>query len=570
MDDFPGQRWSRPKLFVALATLVVVSYPLFFYRLGERDLSSSHEGRAAQDAQSILDDGCWGLPHLFDLRPELQKPPFYYWLVAAVGWIKGVDEWSVRLPAALSGLATMVALLLWCQARSRPVTGFAAALMLGTAAHYTWLARTGRIDMPLAAAVTVALLAFLRALAGDGRAWALLGYFATAVAVMFKGPVGLVLVAAVLGAVMAVERVLFQRSLWRHLGLPWGVPLLVLLVAPWFIWASAKTNGAFLQTFFLHHNFERAFGGGTLRAHPWWFYLPRFATDFLPWSALFAIACWYFARDASWRQDAQMRFGFCWLAAIGLVLSVFRFKRADYLLPAYPGAALVLGCAFERWSAGHRRWAAFSFGATLSILVTAWIVVIHSVLPRYEPMYEHRRFAQAIRRHAPAPQLVLFFRAESHSLAFHVGAPIDTFLEWENLNTWVGRPGAYYIVMPPECFEESRRHLTAGHLELVLRNTDFPDAAQHERPLVLVRTCPQQRVTNDPTRFGADSCRCSSRHSLPASDAPPDSGRTASHRSGDQSAPLWPGLSSRFAADPRGMDGNAPAAEPGIRDPVHR
>src|SRR5262249_55180684 len=57
---------------------------LFFHRLAGRELNSSHEARAAQNAQTILDTGDWGLPRLLDRRPELQKPPLYYWLVAAL------------------------------------------------------------------------------------------------------------------------------------------------------------------------------------------------------------------------------------------------------------------------------------------------------------------------------------------------------------------------------------------------------------------------------------------------------------------------------------------------------
>src|ERR1700730_17598998 len=62
----------------SLALLLILCSFLFFYRLADRDLWSSHEGRAAQDAQTILTDGCWGLPRQFDRRLELQKPPLYY------------------------------------------------------------------------------------------------------------------------------------------------------------------------------------------------------------------------------------------------------------------------------------------------------------------------------------------------------------------------------------------------------------------------------------------------------------------------------------------------------------
>jgi 4-amino-4-deoxy-L-arabinose transferase-like glycosyltransferase len=132
---------------------------LFFHRLADRDLWSSHEGRAAQDAQSILDDGAWGLPRLFDRQVELQKPPLYYWLVAGLARWRGgtVDAWAVRLPAALAALGTVLLVYLLGCWHGRPVAGLVAALVLATAHHYTWLARVGRIDMPLALTVTVAL-----------------------------------------------------------------------------------------------------------------------------------------------------------------------------------------------------------------------------------------------------------------------------------------------------------------------------------------------------------------------------------------------------------------------------
>src|SRR5439155_25744847 len=87
---------------------------------------------------------------------------------------------------------------------------------------------------------------------------------------------------------------------------------------------------------------------GSLAAHPWWFYGPRLAFDLLPWSLLLPLAAWLMVRQRWWQQDAEARLGLVWLLAMVLVLSCSRFKRADYLLPAYPGAALFRGCAAER------------------------------------------------------------------------------------------------------------------------------------------------------------------------------------------------------------------------------
>src|SRR6266850_2353246 len=88
------------------AVLLLLSGFLFLYRLGDRDLGSSHEARAAQNAQMIVSEGDWALPRLLNRRVELQKPPLYYWLVAIVAWLRAVtvDALAVRLPAALAGV----------------------------------------------------------------------------------------------------------------------------------------------------------------------------------------------------------------------------------------------------------------------------------------------------------------------------------------------------------------------------------------------------------------------------------------------------------------------------------
>jgi 4-amino-4-deoxy-L-arabinose transferase-like glycosyltransferase len=512
------KRRSLLLCLLCLVFLLAISFPLFFHRLGDRDLWSSHEGRAAQDAQSILNDDCWGLPRLFDRHLELQKPPLYYWVVAIVARLRSgsVDAFAVRLPAAFSALAGAVILFGFGVCRRRVVAGAVAAVVLATALHYTWLGRTGRIDMPLALVVAIILGAFYlgRIEQASGRrvsafALFLAGYVAVAVALLLKGPIGAMLPLVVIGAWLAVEGVLLRdmgfrrwRRLAREFGVWWGLLLVVGLAAPWYVWAAIQTHGSFVSTFFWHHNIERALGGSEgLRARPWWFYAPRLAVDFAPWSPVLLGAGYFFFRHRRWTADPEARFGLVWLTVMVFLLSCAGFKRADYLLPAYPGAALVVGCAAERWARNRFRSGAVIAGTGLVGVACAagWWVYVERVLPLQELSREHQRFASEIRQRAPAPQLVLFFRAEAHALTFHVGNPVDTFLEWENLDVWAGRPGPYYIVMPPECAAEWPRHVKSGALQEVLRNYDLPGAENHEHPLVLLRTQPGQVALSDQT-----------------------------------------------------------------------
>src|SRR5262249_12023502 len=157
-----------------------------------------HEARAAQNAASILNDGNWGLPHLVNQRVELQKPPLYYWLVAILGRLQGgVDALTARLPAALAGLTGVLFLYFLGCRRNRPVAGFLAAAMLATCLHFTWLARVGRIDMPLTLSVSLSLGGLYLGRCRrqeDSRAWPwfLLGYLAVAFGILLKGPIAIV------------------------------------------------------------------------------------------------------------------------------------------------------------------------------------------------------------------------------------------------------------------------------------------------------------------------------------------------------------------------------------------
>src|SRR5579864_4316632 len=139
-------RFARPSLssVARISSLVLLCWFLFFFKLGERDLTSSHEARAAQNAATILKEGNWGLPRLVNQRVELQKPPLYYWLVAIIARLQGgVDAWAVRLPAALAALGCVLFLFFLGCCRNRPFAGFLSAAVLATCLHFTWLGRVG-------------------------------------------------------------------------------------------------------------------------------------------------------------------------------------------------------------------------------------------------------------------------------------------------------------------------------------------------------------------------------------------------------------------------------------------
>ncbi|QJW97765.1 glycosyltransferase family 39 protein [Frigoriglobus tundricola] len=553
---------------------VLPLFLLFFFQLGARDLVSSHEARAAQNAQRMLDTGEWGLPTLFDGQRDLQKPPGFYWLVAAAGWLADghVSPWVARLPAATGALLAVLLVYAFLRHEGYTTGAFVAATALASANHFVAIGRTARIDVPLACTVAVSLTAFYRGTLGprasrplnrrashadqskvsdscgtglpacvpgntgwkaratnaesrqsrpnresevdaeplprpeletggrDARGprsapWFLLSALAAGAAVLLKGPVGLALIGCAAVAFLIVER--YASPPHARPRLPFSAAVLGCAVAggvaaPWFVWANHTTGGEFVRVFFWYHNVARFTGESDgLAAHPWWFYGPRFAMAFLPWTfALNFFTIWSF-RSGAWREDRVFRFGVVWLVVMVAVLSAAQFKRADYLLPAFPGAALALGCAVERWISSREnplsvKIAKWAFGLALAGGLAVWPVMWFSVEPAEAAKQEKRPFAAAVRAHAPAPQTVLLFRAESHLLAYHLGRPLHTLVEWGELKDTLSAPGPHVVVMPPEYVGDAEQ-ITGRTLLPVAALADFTTVRPH-RPLVCLRT----------------------------------------------------------------------------------
>jgi 4-amino-4-deoxy-L-arabinose transferase-like glycosyltransferase len=505
-----GLQRRRTEWFV-LWGLLIVAIGLFFYRLGERDLWSSHEARAAMDAESLLRADSNGLPRLHDGRMELQKPPLYYWCVAGIAWLANgvVDGLAVRLPATVSAVAVLLVVGLGVGVGfRRPVAGLLAALVLSTGIHFPWMARIGRIDMPLTCTVTLAGMAFALALtrpdpnATRTRRLLVIAYLACALGVLLKGPIGLVLPGGIVAGILLAQgrwpAIWEGRAWWRLLGelrIGHGVVLILFISMPMFVWLEYASEGQFLREFFWHHNLERGLGGSRLRSHPLGHYPGYLVLYLLPWSLLLIIAWPRF-----WRDDPLARLGLAWLVGIVVVLSAARFKRADYLLPAYPGAAVFLACFLERLLASARRRLALAgIVGVASLMLLGWGYRLGWSLPAEEAYRNYRPFAEMVRRQAPAPCSIIFFRAEAHALAFRVGQPLVQVVQWPHLQQCVDRPGDHWLIMPPAVVPEARIILAGVELDEIADTASLAGGA-HERPLTLLRA----RQTRQPIALNTE------------------------------------------------------------------
>ena len=239
---------------VAVAIVRVLSLPL--YPLGD-----TTEARYGEVARLMLASGDWITPANDPGVPFWAKPPLSFWLQAATMAIFGVNEFGARISSAL--LAAVVGALLFILARRAqpnrpPEEAWLALLILATAPLFFLVAGAVMTDMALLATMTLSMVGFWLAWTEQSRAWGYVFFAGLGLALLAKGPVGVVLAGGSLGLywLVAPDRIGNLRRLWRCL--PWlgGTLLLLAIAVPWYALAEHKTPG-FLDYFIVGEHFRR-------------------------------------------------------------------------------------------------------------------------------------------------------------------------------------------------------------------------------------------------------------------------------------------------------------------------
>ena len=311
-------------------------------------LNDTTEARYAEIARKMLETGDWvTLQHAYHV-PFWGKPPLSTWFAAAAMAVFGVNALAARLPSLLLALGVLA--LLWHFARRRQGADGALLTTLFLASSPLFLLSAGAVmtDPALLFATTLSLLAFWRALQDADRLWAYTFFVGLGLGLLAKGPLALVLV-ALPAATWVLLRGQWQLC-WRRL--PWlsGTLLCLLIAAPWYVWAEARTPG-FLEYFIMGEHVRRfldsgwkgdlyGFAHATPRGMIW----PYALVAVLPWSALLALWLWrQRARFAALRRDSDGWLLYLALWA-GMPLLFFSFSGNiiwPYALPALPGFALL-------------------------------------------------------------------------------------------------------------------------------------------------------------------------------------------------------------------------------------
>jgi 4-amino-4-deoxy-L-arabinose transferase-like glycosyltransferase len=343
---------DRPARLAFYALLAAI---LYLPGLGRPALWEPDEGRYAEIAREMVISGDYVTPR-DDFELYFEKPPLVYWAEAASIHVFGVNEFAVRLPAALCSVGQVVVTAGLAEVMLGATAGFFAAIVLALSPLFFGFARFATLDPALAFFLTAALAAFYLAAREDSfsqpsaRRWMLLSAAMLALGTLAKGPIALLLGGAIALTWLALERRLRQVA---KMPLVWCGLIYLAIVLPWFILIEARNPG-FLRFFFIHEHLERYV---TSSEHGWgpWFFVPIVIGGAWPW-IFFVPLGWSAMRaeDAlpdsapAAAQRSAASFLAIWFAVIFVFFSIPRSKLGSYILPALPPLAIVAGYGLAR------------------------------------------------------------------------------------------------------------------------------------------------------------------------------------------------------------------------------
>ncbi len=332
-----------------LGLIVVFAALVWLPGYTRRALWEPDEARYAYIAREMQQDGHRAVLYR---SGELyaHKPPLMFWMMRAAAPLTGgtVTRVSARLPSLLGIIMTLWAVTAIAQLWDGPRTAVRAGLVTATT-YLVWnQAGWGQIDMLLCGLEMTGLwLLLLGDRVPHGR-YSLGAFTCFGLAILAKGPVGLLVP---VGAYLSMRAVTRDWHKLARLHWLWGLLVAAAFPAVWFFLAWREgASAAYFQELLFRQNVQRA-AGDLGHVRPWYYFAQYLVVDALPWSLLAPAAYAILRRDAAnaaWRRQAL-----AWIVFVVVFFSLSASKRNLYILMAYPALGILIAGAWTR-AAGQR------------------------------------------------------------------------------------------------------------------------------------------------------------------------------------------------------------------------
>uniref|UniRef100_UPI00402A8CA4 ArnT family glycosyltransferase n=1 Tax=Veillonella magna TaxID=464322 RepID=UPI00402A8CA4 len=192
-----------------------------------------------------------------------------------------------------------------------------------------------------------------------------LAYAMAGLAVLDKGPVGLVLPGIILLVYLIGQKQWKQLRLLFH---PWGLFVFAIVALPWYLYMYHAHGMDFVEGFFGLHNYIRA----TISEHPednvWYYYIVIWLLGTMPWGPLVGYGLWKAPKNNVYR------YALTWSLVTILFYSMMATKYMTYTYISLIGFSVIAAMGLEEiWSGNvalrRRRYGLLVFGEVLLLAI---------------------------------------------------------------------------------------------------------------------------------------------------------------------------------------------------------
>ncbi|MGH8052152.1 MAG: ArnT family glycosyltransferase [Arenimonas sp.] len=365
---------------------------------GMREPWPSDEPRFVLVAKQMVESGNYLFPHR-GIQLYSDKPPVFFWILAACYHLVGSWRWSFLLPSLISGMAVLYfaydsARRLWS-----PRAGLWAAAAILFCVQFVYQFKRAQIDPVLVLFTTIAMYGFIRhLLLGPHWRWFYTGCFFAGLGIITKGVGFLPLLIFIPYIVLRFAKAdgLSLQANANFLRWSGGMLFFLVAIAIWLLpllWTVSQGGSPEQQTYLndiLFRQTAERYANPWGHHEPFWYFAEIMLLFWLPFSLVFFWLWkpWYQALRS---KDAKVILPLAWAVLVVIFFSLSSGKRDMYILPALPAFALAaapfMQSLYERTSF---RYALFIFSALISLAILA--LGLQALLS--EPGFEKKLIAE--------------------------------------------------------------------------------------------------------------------------------------------------------------------------------